>query len=154
MTPEEAVDHLRGSIDAAEGLADCLDEFDGLTAYGPAIIRPLLLMRPYRDNDDYLHEMLHVTGIVESFPDEDFYREFLRTLPDLNRSSPYLLNRLLRRTMNIAPTENAEFRKQLADLDPDGKTLLRAAIEELKNERDQRKLIIGNCDLVLTSPGI
>jgi hypothetical protein len=59
-----------------------------------------LLLRAYREDDEYLDEMYTVIHAVEGFPTAVFIEQFLLSIDELSSSSPYLLTLLCGRILN------------------------------------------------------
>ena len=141
-TPEQAVTALQKAIDR-DGLSECMEQFNQLCDHGSAVIRPLLLMRNYHDNDDYLHEMYGVIHLVESFPPATYFAELAKSICDLRDSSPYLLWMLLVRIMNVRDENEAIlFRSSIANLDEKTRRSLLSIVVDIQAHNTKNRILV------------
>src|SRR5437867_463249 len=96
----DRVKRLRAHIDSA-GLRESLSLLDEIVKNGdPRVIRHLLLLRAYREDDEHIDEMYSVIHALEGFPIEVFVREFVDSIEEMSSVSPYFLGFLLARMLN------------------------------------------------------
>ena len=113
-------------------------------------VKPLLLIWPFREDDDYLDWMYAVIHAVESFPIDVYVPELVEAIPEVAASSRYFLAFLLGRILN----SNEYFPALMRELQRQPVDARRIAIEVLKEkwgaDYKGRSVTAGNWQTLLS----
>ena len=130
MDAKKKVQELKHLIDT-RGLREAMDTLAAMLAErNPAMIQPLLLMRAYRDDDDYVDEMFTIIHCVEGYEPEIYARALVQTSDTLLANSPYFLTELVERVIN-SEAYAVPFVEALSKIPSGSKDFLRQLMERV-----------------------
>jgi hypothetical protein len=115
--------------------------------HGAAVIRPLLLMMDF--NDDQTHEMYSVTHTVESFPEKHYLAQVIAAVEEMQSVSPNYLRFVLGRIMNSDECAQA-FVASGRSLPAQRRTRLVDVLEEVRAKYAGKDMISRNCSSAIS----